>query len=156
MSSILNKSLHKPDRVVTLQVTVVLSRILLTMNRLFGIFPKPEPLRSESRVYDLKERLDWGEPALSIVDIRDRADFNESHITGAIAIPMNELPETAARCFECDRDLYLYGNTDDEAKAAADHLRSEGYTSVSILRGGVAAWKAAGFPVETVVRSVSV
>lgn len=156
MSSFLNKSLHKPDGIVTLQMAAVLSRILLTMHRFFGLFPKPAPLRPESRVYDLKERLDWGEPALSIVDIRDRADFNESHVTGAIAIPLSELLETAARCFECDRDLYLYGNTDSEAKAAAEQLRTAGYTSVSILRGGVAAWKAAGFPVETVLGSLSI
>jgi rhodanese-related sulfurtransferase len=120
------------------------------MNRFFGLLPKPAPLRPESRVYDLKERLDWGEPALSIIDIRDRADFSESHVTGAITIPAAQLLETATRCFESDRDLYVYGNDDREASAAADQLRAAGYTSVSILRGGVAAWKAAGFPVETI------
>ncbi|HIK45869.1 MAG TPA: rhodanese-like domain-containing protein [Leptolyngbyaceae cyanobacterium M65_K2018_010] len=118
------------------------------MNRIFGLFPKPSPIKPESRVYDLKERLDWGEPALSIVDIRDRADFNEGRITGAISIPAATLLDTAARCFELDRDLYLYGNSDEEATAAADQLRAAGYTGVSVLRGGVAAWKAAGFPVE--------
>ena len=120
------------------------------MNRFFGLLPKPAPLRPESRVYDLKERLDWGEPALSIIDIRDRADFSESHVTGAIVIPAAQLLETAPRCFEYDRDLYVYGNDDREANVAADQLRAAGYTSVSILRGGVAAWKAAGFPVETI------
>lgn len=33
MSSFLNKSLHKPDGIVTLQMAAVLSRILLTMHR---------------------------------------------------------------------------------------------------------------------------
>jgi rhodanese-related sulfurtransferase len=122
---------------------------------LFSWLPKPKPLRPESRIYDLKERLDWGEPALSIVDIRDRADFSASHVTGAISIPAHQILETAHRCFERDRDLYLYGDTDADAKAAADHLRAMGYTSVSILRGGVAAWKAAGFPVETVPQVVA-
>jgi rhodanese-related sulfurtransferase len=120
------------------------------MNRIFGLFPKPLPLRPESRVYDLKERLDWGEPALTIVDVRDRHDFNQSHVTGAISIPADALLETAARCFELDRDIYLYSNTDEEASLAAEQLRTAGYTCVSILRGGVAAWKAAGFPVEAI------
>lgn len=115
---------------------------------MFSWLPKSLPLRPESRVYDLKNRLDWGQPALSILDIRDRADFSISHVTGAISIPADQLVETARRCFEVNRDLYLYGNTDGESKAAADQLRAAGYTSVSILRGGVAAWKAAGFPVE--------
>lgn len=136
-----------------MQRTVVL-HLLHTMN-LFSWFPKPAPLRSESRVYDLKERLDWGEPALSIVDVRQRADFSASHITGAMSIPAHQLVETAQRCFELDRDLYLYGNTDEESKAAAEQLQAAGYTSVSVLRGGVSAWKAAGFPVEAIPAAVA-
>lgn len=148
MSTFVNKNLQDLRGLVTLQEMTILHS-LLTMN-LFSWLPKPAPLRPESRVYDLKERLDWGEPALSIVDIRDRADFSYSHVTGAISIPLQQMIETAQRCFEYDRDLYLYGNTDEESKAAADQLRAAGYTSVSILRGGVAAWKAAGFPVESI------
>lgn len=118
------------------------------MNRLFGLFPKPSPMQPESRVYDLKERLDWGEPALTIIDVRDRAEFNHSHVTGAISVPTESLLSTAAQCFESDRDLYVYSNTDEESTVAAEHLKTAGYANVSILRGGVAAWKAAGFPVE--------
>lgn len=148
MSSFVNKNLQRLARLVTLQGTDVL-HLLNTMN-LFSWFPKPSPLQPESRVYDLKERLDWGEPALSIVDIRNRADFMASHITGAISIPAPQLLETAQRCFELDRDLYIYGITDEESSTAADQLRAAGYTSVSVLRGGVSAWKAAGFPVEAI------
>jgi len=57
-------------------------------NRLFGIFPKPAPMQETSRVYDLKSRLDWGEPALTIIDIRDRSLFNESHIMGPFPCPL--------------------------------------------------------------------
>ena len=120
------------------------------MNRLFGLFPKPSPMQSESRVYDLKERLDWGEPALSIVDVRDRSEFNQSHVTGAISIPATTLVSQVAKYFEIDRDIYIYGSTDDEASAVAEQLKANGFSNVSVLRGGVAAWKAAGFPTETI------
>ncbi len=125
------------------------------MKRFFGLFPKPEPLRPESRVYDLKERLDWGEPALTIIDVRDRSEFNQSHITGAISIPAETLLETATDCFEITRDLYVYSNTDDEAAAIATQLRQAGFARVAIVRGGVAAWKAAGFPVEMVIAAAA-
>ena len=125
------------------------------MNRFFGLFPKPSPLRPESRVYDLKERLDWGEPALTIIDVRDRAAFNESHITGAISMPVDSLMAMATNCFEVNRDLYIYSNTDDESAAVAEQRRSVGFSHVAIVRGGVAAWKAAGFPVETVITAVA-
>ncbi|MEL6136791.1 MAG: rhodanese-like domain-containing protein [Cyanobacteria bacterium J06628_6] len=117
------------------------------MNTVFGIFPKPDPLKSSSQVYDLKTRLDWGEPGLTIIDIRDRNDFNESHITGAISLPLPELIQRVRQVLEPNRDIYVYGNTDTES-AAAEALRQAGYASVASLRGGVAAWKAVGFPVE--------
>jgi rhodanese-related sulfurtransferase len=107
------------------------------------------PLRATSRIYDLKERLDWGEPALTIIDIREPQDFREIHVSGSISIPYEALLTTVSRCFEWNRDLYIYGNSDREAEAAAHQLRQIGYSRVSILRGGVAAWKAAGFPVES-------
>ena len=125
------------------------------MNLFFGLFPKPSPLRPESRVYDLKERLDWGEPALTIIDVRDRATFNESHITGAISMPLDSLLATAASSFEVTRDLYIYSNTDDESVVVAEQLRAAGFLRVAIVRGGVAAWKAAGFPIEMVTATVN-
>lgn len=119
------------------------------MNRLFGIFPKPAPMKETARVYDLKARLDWGEPALTIIDLRDRALFNESHVMGAISMPMTEVLRRALTTLEFERDLYVYASTDEEAAVAAEELRTAGYRKVSVLRGGAAAWKAAGFPLET-------
>ena len=121
------------------------------MNGLLGLIPTPPPLKARSLVYDLKMRLDWGDPALTIVDVRDRADFNISHITGAIPMPMNELVERALSSLELMRDIYVYGDTDEDSAAAATKLRQAGYLNVSELKGGLPAWKAFGYPVDTVV-----
>jgi rhodanese-related sulfurtransferase len=125
-------------------------RTVFAMHPWFSLFSRSKwgPLRPISRVYDLKQRLDWGEPALTIIDIRDRQDFQEMHVSGSVSIPYPSLLTTVLRCFEWNRDLYIYGNTDNEAEVAADQLRAAGYSRVSILRGGVAAWKAASFPIE--------
>ncbi|HEY9877663.1 MAG TPA: rhodanese-like domain-containing protein [Leptolyngbyaceae cyanobacterium] len=125
------------------------------MQRLFGLIPKPAPLRPRSRVYDLKERLDWGEPALTIIDARDRESFNESHVMGAISIPAPSLVSRALSCLELDRDLYIYADTDEEAVVLVQVLQDAGFKNVSVLRGGVAAWKAAGFPVELISLAVA-
>lgn len=66
----------------------------------------PEPIQDKSRVGALKGRLDWGEPALTIIDVRDRDVFNASHIMGAIAMPMNELVTRAHASLELIRDIY--------------------------------------------------
>ncbi len=120
------------------------------MNMLLGIIPTPPPLRARSRVYDLKARLDWGDPALTIIDVRDRSEFSFSHILGAIPMPLNELVERAPSSLEITRDIYIYGDTDEETAEAAAKLRAAGYRNVSELRGGAAAWKAVGYPVESI------
>ncbi len=121
------------------------------MNKFFGILPIPAPLQAQSRVCDLKERLDWGKPALTIIDVRDRPQFNHSHIMGAIPMPMEELVDRILTSLEVARDIYVYGETDEETAVAAAKLREVGYRNVSELRGGVAAWKAVGYPVESIL-----
>ncbi len=112
------------------------------------LFSLSTPVKAQSRVIDLKERLDWGEPALTIIDVRERDAFNTSHISGAISLPINELVNRALINLELTRDLYVYGATDEQTALAADQLRAAGYQNVSELRGGLAAWKANGYTIE--------
>jgi rhodanese-related sulfurtransferase len=42
-------------------------------------------------VNDLKTSLLWGQPAFTIIDVRDRSTYNHSRITGAISMPLNDL-----------------------------------------------------------------
>lgn len=107
-------------------------------------------MQTQSRVYDLKTRLDWGEPALTIVDVRAHSQFNERHILGAISMPTDELVDRALKTLEFDRDIYVYADTDEETAAAASLLRNAGFVNVSELRGGLPAWKAVGYPIESV------
>ncbi len=112
------------------------------------MIPIPAPLQSKSSVSDLKKRLDWGEPALTIIDVRSREAFNTSHITGATSIPMDQLVDKALVNFELVRDIYVYGTTDKETALAVNELKAAGYQNVAELVGGLKAWKAAGYPVE--------
>lgn len=107
-------------------------------------------MRSKSRVYDLKARLDWGKPALTIIDVRDRSAFQFSHLLGAINLPIRELADRAPTSLELTRDIYVYSDMDEEAAEAAAILRNAGYLNVSELQGGLPAWKAVGYPIESV------
>lgn len=114
----------------------------------FTPFSTPEPLKAQSSVFDLKARLDWGEPALTIVDVRNRDAFNASRIMGAIAMPAGELVARVAETLERDRDIYVYGDTDQQTAEAATELRAAGYQNVAEIIGGLAAWQAASGSVE--------
>ena len=120
------------------------------MKKFLGLFPVPPALQDQSHVSDLKARLDWGEPALTIVDVRSWIVFDQGRIQGAVSIPEPGLVEYALANLEPIRDLYIYGETDKETFAAAAKLRAAGFQHVSVLEGGFEAWKAAKYPVEAV------
>ncbi|MEM7760451.1 MAG: rhodanese-like domain-containing protein [Cyanobacteria bacterium P01_A01_bin.40] len=110
-------------------------------------FPIPEEIQYRSSVSTLKKRLDWGEPALTIIDARSRVLFDINHILGSISMPMNEPNDLTLASLELSRDLYVYADTDKETAIAAQNLRHHGYQKVSELIGGLDAWKKANYPI---------
>ncbi|WP_066382946.1 MULTISPECIES: rhodanese-like domain-containing protein [unclassified Anabaena] len=122
-------------------------------NRLGGIIPPQPPIEAQSDVYALKSRLEWGEPAFTILDVRDRPIYNDGHIMGAMPMPMDELVDRAVPSLDKNRDIYVYGATEEQTAAAVNMLRSAGFDHVSELKGGLAAWKAIGGPTEGIIES---
>ena len=119
------------------------------MPKLFGLFSSPSPLKSAASPAELKKRLDWGEPALTIIDIRSKEAFLEGHITGAVPVADAVLVKSASTNLEVERDIYVYGSNDEQSAAAAQRLREAGYQSVAELKGGLPAWRAIKGSVET-------
>lgn len=123
--------------------------ILNAKDKLPDVTPTPPSQETpQSSAQALKQRLEWGEPAFTVLDIRDRLAFNQSHIMGAMAMPMEELVERAKSSLEPKREIYVYGDSDEQTSQAASQLREAGFTSISELRGGLAGWKAIGGPTE--------
>ncbi|MBD2430923.1 MULTISPECIES: rhodanese-like domain-containing protein [Fischerella] len=118
-----------------------------------NIIPSQPPIESQSDAHVLKSRLEWGEPALTILDVRDRQVHNQGHITGAMPMPLNELVDRATATIAKSRDIYVYGSNDEETAQAAQLLRNAGFEHVSELRGGLPAWKAIGGATEGVVEA---
>src|SRR5277367_871229 len=96
---------------------------------------------------ELRERYrDAGE--IAIVDAREEGSFHNRHLLMASCLPLSRLeliapsllPRRSAPIVVCDDGEGL-------AERAAARLIEGGYTDVSVLAGGVAAWEAASFPV---------
>ena len=123
-------------------------------NPIENIIPNQPPVdQKKSDAHVLKSRLEWGEPAFTILDVRDRPTYNEGHIMGALSMPMDGLGNTAAESLAKSRDIYVYGASDTDTTQAAQALRTSGFENVSELKGGLAAWKAIGGPTEGIVES---
>ncbi|MBD1823782.1 rhodanese-like domain-containing protein [Cyanobacteria bacterium FACHB-DQ100] len=120
-----------------------------------NITPTPPGLKAQSSVHDLKSRLEWGEPGLTILDVRPRDVYNQGHIMGAMEFPIDKLVDLAKNNFESNRDIYVYGASDQETAEAANLLRQAGFNSVSELKGGLDAWKAVAGSTEGVDESLA-
>ena len=100
-------------------------------------------------VADLKRQLDAGEDVL-LLDVRPAADFagEWGHVRDARSLPLEELPQRMA---ELDghkqRPIRLICRTDRRSAQAARLLADAGFTDAQVIRGGMTAWRANGWPV---------
>jgi rhodanese-related sulfurtransferase len=89
---------------------------------------------------------DGGEIAL--LDPREEGIFNDRHLLLAACTPIGQL-EVLIEDMVQRRNVRAVWCDDGEglAEKAAHRMLALGYTDVSILEGGIAAWEAAGYPV---------
>jgi len=97
-----------------------------------------------------------------ILDVRDKAASSQSHIPGAVALPVSELQAMTQRFIAEQKEPELPGVTDlrapvvvyadshtsKEALLAYKELRNWGYKGTTVLNGGLSKWAAAGLPTE--------
>ena len=103
---------------------------------------------SQASAEALQRRLDWGEPALTIIDVRHRDSFNQERIRGAISMPEADLVSNAPKSLEYDRELFIYGETTLQADQSVVSLQQAGFSKVASISGGMTAWQSAGGATE--------
>jgi uncharacterized metal-binding protein/rhodanese-related sulfurtransferase len=77
-----------------------------------------------------------------LIDVRKEEDYKAEHITDAICMPLNHIPELI-RNFKTDRktSLFFYCMGGIQAAYAAMYFFMNGYKNVYILSGGFSRWK---------------
>ena len=90
----------------------------------------------------------------SIVEVGTSREFAMGHIPGSRWVPRGWLEIWIADISPPDRPLVIAATDEAQAALAAVALRERGYDRVGVLAGGAAAWRAAGFPMETGLTSV--
>ena len=94
------------------------------------------------------ERLAAGDGAAGWSTCARRASATQKRIAGSVSIPLNHLAERLAE-LPSDRPLLVYCAGGYRSSIAASLLQRHGFTQVSEIAGGIAAWEAGKLPVET-------
>src|SRR5262249_11771992 len=99
-------------------------------------------------VGELAPRLDRRE-AVAVIDVRGPDEFAGplSHIADARNVPLAELARRIGELGSLTMPIVLVCKTDKRSASAAAMLDAAGFRNVSVLRGGMMRWKAAGMPI---------
>jgi rhodanese-related sulfurtransferase len=95
------------------------------------------------------ERLNSGAGGITplAIDVRAPRERQQKRIGGSISLPLNHLEERLSE-LPADRPLIVYCAGGYRSSIAASLLQRHGFGKVSEIAGGIAAWDAAGLPVE--------
>jgi rhodanese-related sulfurtransferase len=94
---------------------------------------------------EVQGRLVRGEPML-LLDVREPAEFRESHIAGSRLIPLEQLSFRLGE-LPRDRPIITICRSGNRSATATTLLRRAGF-DVRNMRGGMLAWHKRGFPVD--------
>ena len=83
-----------------------------------------------------------------IVDVRSAPERAQKRIEGSMHLPLNHLGERLSEIPE-GRQVLLHCAGGYRSSIAASLLKRHGFTHVSELAGGIAAWETAGLPVSS-------
>jgi hydroxyacylglutathione hydrolase len=97
---------------------------------------------------ELHERWEGDSGAIQVLDVRERAEWDEGHIPGSVHTPyhdIHELPEE----LDAGRPIAAICGTGQRAAVAASLLKRLGAGDViHVVEGGVPRWKREGWPIE--------
>lgn len=84
-----------------------------------------------------------------VLDVREQAEFAQSHILNARGLPLSQIESRLADIEKFkDKPVIVYCATDNRSSAAVATLKKHGFSNAVVLSGGFSAWQQAGLPVQ--------
>jgi len=84
-----------------------------------------------------------------MVDVREQAEYAQAHILNARWLPLSQIEARIGDIEKFkDKPVIVYCASGNRSSAAAATLRKSGFSNVSNLSGGFAAWQQAGLPLQ--------
>jgi hydroxyacylglutathione hydrolase len=108
---------------------------------------KPTVAVDQITVEQLRAQMARGD-APRVLDVREATEWNAGHIEGAHLQSYRQLEQRMADLpVERETPIAVICHSGARSSTASSVLRRHGFTRVSNVTGGMAAWKKAGFPI---------
>jgi sulfur-carrier protein adenylyltransferase/sulfurtransferase len=108
-------------------------------------------VKSQVREIDVRRARDQlgSQEAPVLVDVRERNEWNQGHIPGAVLIPLGELETRIGEAApDRSRPVILYCASGRRSAVGAQRLEELGYDDAVSVTGGFNAWAELGYPSE--------
>ena len=84
-----------------------------------------------------------------VVDVREAIEWRHGHVPGAVHIPVHAVGRRGPAELDSGRATVVMCASGHRSTFAARSLAKHGFGLVYDVRGGLAAWRRAGLPVES-------
>ncbi|MDR2465688.1 MAG: rhodanese-like domain-containing protein [Streptococcaceae bacterium] len=84
---------------------------------------------------EFKQKMRSGQ----VLDVREKVEFDASHIMGARSFPIQTLKQSGDG-FGTGTDILIYDNRRQQAGRAALILKKKGYENIYLLKNGFSGW----------------
>jgi adenylyltransferase/sulfurtransferase len=104
---------------------------------------------SEITVQDLHQQVAIN-PQISIIDVRERSEYQFAHLNNSFLLPLSELDKTKLT-IDPNKTHYIHCKSGVRSLKAIQYLQQQGFTNLVQVKGGIDAWIQANYPVSTEV-----
>lgn len=96
---------------------------------------------------ELNQRLASDAPPV-LLDVREEAEYNVSHLPGAVRVPPGSNTSELIETLEPDTPIVAYCSMGYRSSELVQKLTERGFTNVKNLEGSIFEWANGGYPVE--------
>jgi hydroxyacylglutathione hydrolase len=100
-------------------------------------------------VAEVHERWEHERRNLQVLDVRERAEWDATHVSGSVHVPYHDIRDVP-RDIDADKSIAVICSSGQRAAVAASLLQRLGARDViHVVDGGVPLWQRQGWPVES-------
>jgi rhodanese-related sulfurtransferase len=88
---------------------------------------------------EVKAKLEQGE-AFTLLDVRERWEFEAAHLAGAKLVPMGDVPSRAHQELDPEDHIVVVCHHGVRSMNVTAWLRQQGFEKAQSMRGGIDAW----------------